>query len=85
MHLIISPLLFLIFWLHHTACSQLTVLVAQSCPTLCDPMDWTARLLCPWDFPGKSTGVSSCSPVKWNLANQGSEPDLHVAGRLFTI
>ena len=29
--------------------------VAQSCPTLCDPMD--NRLLCPWDFLGKSTEV----------------------------
>ena len=29
--------------------------VAQSCPTLCDPMD--TRLLCPWDFLGKGTGV----------------------------
>ena len=24
----------------------------------CDPMDWPARLLCPWNFPGKNTGVS---------------------------
>ena len=32
--------------------------VAQSCPTLCDPMDCSLPLLlCPWDFPGKSTGV----------------------------
>ena len=30
--------------------------VARSCPTLCDPMDPT-RLLCPWNFPGKNTGV----------------------------
>ena len=30
--------------------------VAQSCPTLSDPMQPT-RLLRPWDFPGKSTGV----------------------------
>ena len=29
--------------------------VAQSCPTLCDPMD--TRLLCPRYFLGKSTGV----------------------------
>ena len=30
---------------------------AQSCPTLYDPMDCSsARLLCPWDFPGKHTG-----------------------------
>ena len=33
------------------------VLVTQSCPTLCDPMDWPARLLCPRDSPGKNTGV----------------------------
>ena len=32
--------------------------VAQSCPTLCDPMDCSlARLLCLWDSPGKNTGV----------------------------
>ena len=30
--------------------------VAQSCPTLCDPMDCT-RLLRPWDSQGKNTGV----------------------------
>ena len=30
--------------------------IAQFCPTLCDPMDPT-RLLCPWNFPGKSTRV----------------------------
>ena len=34
------------------------VLVAQSCPTVCNPMDCSStRLLCPWDFPGKDTGV----------------------------
>ena len=33
--------------------------VAQSCPTLCNPMDCSqpTTLLCPWDFPGNSTGV----------------------------
>ena len=30
--------------------------VAQLCPTLCDPME-PARLLHPWDFLGKNTGV----------------------------
>ena len=29
----------------------------QSCPTLCDPVDWLPRLLNPWDSPGKNTGV----------------------------
>ena len=36
---------------------MVVVLVAQSSPTLCNPMDH-ARILCPWDFPGKNTGVS---------------------------
>ena len=30
----------------------------QSCPTLCDPIDkQPTRLHCPWDSPGKNTGV----------------------------
>ena len=30
----------------------------QSCPTLCDPRDkQPTRLPCPWDSPGKNTGV----------------------------
>ena len=34
------------------------LLVAQSCLTLRDPMNCSlARLLCPWDFTGKTTGV----------------------------
>ena len=30
--------------------------------SLCSAMDWLhpARLLCPWDFPGKNTGVGCC-------------------------
>ena len=55
--------------------------VAQSCLTLCDPMDYSLpRLLSPWDFPGKCTGVgchcllrpsrsvvcNSCNPMDCN-------------------
>ena len=37
---------------------QLSTCSAQSCLTLCDPQGlWLTRLLCPWDFPGKNTGV----------------------------
>ena len=37
---------------------MLCVLVAQSCLTLCDPMDCSStRLLCPWTSPGMNTGV----------------------------
>ena len=37
------------------------VKVAQSCLTLCDPMDRMepARLLCPWNSLAQNTGVSS--------------------------
>ena len=40
----------------------------QSCPMLCDPKDPT-RLPCPWDSPGKNTGVGchfllQCKKVK---------------------
>ena len=42
----------------------------QSCPTLCDPIDkQPTRLPCPWDSPGKNTGVGchfllQCMKVK---------------------
>ena len=29
----------------------------QSCPTLCDPIDGRPPGSCPWDSPGKNTGV----------------------------
>ena len=36
--------------------------VAQLCPTLCDPHGlYPARILCPWNSPGKNTGVGSRS------------------------
>ena len=39
-------------------CVCVCVLVAQLCPTLCDPDGLEpTRLLCPWDSPGKNTGV----------------------------
>ena len=47
--------------------------VAQSCPTLCDPMKPT-RLLRPWDFPGKSTGVGCHFLLQGLFMTQGSNP-----------
>ena len=35
---------------------QWEVLAAQTCPALCNTMDFT-RLLCPWNSPDKNTGV----------------------------
>ena len=40
--------------------------VAQSCPTLCEPMGPT-RLLSPWNFLGKSTGVGCHLCEEWTV------------------
>ena len=49
--------------------------VAQSCPTLSDPMDCSpTRLLRPWDFPGKSTGVGSIAFAPTLLCKRLNSP-----------
>ena len=48
--------------------------VAQSCPTLCDPMD--TRLLRPWDFLSKNTGVGCHFLLQGVFLTQGSNPGL---------
>ena len=45
--------------------------VAQSCPTLCDPMDYS-----PWNSPGQSTGVGYHSLLQGIFPSQGSNPGL---------
>ena len=35
----------------------LVVLVTQLCPTLCNPIDSTPPDSCPWNSPGKNTGL----------------------------
>ena len=49
-------------WIYHwatqeTHCIEVRVLAAQSCPILCNPRAVPARLLFPWNSPGKNTGV----------------------------
>ena len=53
-------------------------LVAQSCPTLCDPMDYSlpGPSVLPGDFPRKNTGVGSCSFLQGISPTQGSNPGL---------
>ena len=46
----------------------LKVKVAQSCSTLCDPMD------SPWNSRGQNTGVGSLSFLQGNLPNPGIQP-----------
>ena len=38
-----------------STCIQWNIKITQSCLTLCDPMD--TPVLCPWNSPGKNTGV----------------------------
>ena len=45
---------------------------------------WTvpARLLCPWDSPGKNTGVGSYSLLQEIFPTQGSNPGLPYCGQI---
>ena len=49
---------------------------AQSCPTLCDPMDCSPSVICPWDFPGKSTGLDCHFLPQRIFPTQGSNSGL---------
>ena len=49
--------------------SEVKILVAPSCLTLCDSTDCS---LCPWDSPGKNTGVDSHSLLQGILDVKGS-------------
>ena len=49
------------------------MLVAQPCPTCCDPRDlWPTRFLCPWNSLGKNTGVDCHCLLQGIFLNQGS-------------
>ena len=47
------------------------MLVAKSCPTLCNPWTVASQALYPWDFPGKNTGVGG----EWQFPFPGDLPD----------
>ena len=40
-----------------------------SCPTICDPLDWD--YLCPWNSPGKNTGVVAMPSFRKIFPTQG--------------
>ena len=52
--------------------------VALLCPTLCDPMDCMqpTRLLCPWNSPGQTIGVSCHSLLQGIFPTHVSNPGL---------
>ena len=51
---------------------KVKVLVALSCSTLCNTLDYS---FCPWNSPGKNTGVGSHSLLQVIFVIQGWSPD----------
>ena len=49
---------------------------SQGCLTLCHPIGCSARLPCPWDFPGKNTGVGCYFLLQGIFPTQGLNPSL---------
>ena len=46
-------------------------------PTFCDPVDYSPpKLLCPWNSPGKNTGVGCHFLLQGIFLTQGLNPDL---------
>ena len=59
----------------HTGPPQDTCLVAQSCPTLCDPMDCSPPgTSVHGDSPGKNVGVGCHALLPGDLPNPGIQP-----------
>ena len=56
------------------------VKVAQSCPNLCECMDYS-----PWNSPGQNVGVGSLSLLQGMFPSQGSNAGLPVWKRLYTL
>ena len=56
-------------------CMSRLYMCKSVCLTLCDPMDYT-RLLCPWNSPGKNTGVGYHALLQGIFPTQGSNLSL---------
>ena len=56
------------------------LLIMLSCSVVSDSLGphglWSTRLLCPWDFPGKNSGVDRRHLLKEIFPNQGLNPHL---------
>ena len=61
------------------------MLVAQSCPTLWLHGLWPTRLLCPWDSPGKNSGVGCHALLQGIFQPRDRTQVSCIAGRFFTI
>ena len=71
-----NTLSFLVELLHWFFFFFFWMLVTQSCLALCGPRLWPARVLCPWDSPGKDTGVGCHFLLQMIFLTQGLNPGL---------
>ena len=63
--------------LHTTVCAFVYAQLLQSCPTLCNPMDYKpARLPWSWDSPGKSIRVGCHAILQGIFLTQRWNPSL---------
>ena len=69
------------FSCHRTVLEKWKVLVTQSCPTLCDPMDCSRPLTLSMEFSRQEYWSGLPFPSPGNLPDQVS----HIAGRYFTV
>ena len=64
---------------------KVKVLASQLFPILCDPMGCNPPGSCPWNSPGKNTGVDSHSLLPGIFPTQGLSQVSRIASRFFTI
>ena len=68
---------FIICVIYPATCKHMHARSRQSSLTLCDPMNYSLPgLLCPWDSPGKNTGVSCHFLLQVIFPTQGSNSHL---------
>ena len=75
---VLCPFFFCLVYSPHVSYDLLPCMLStQLCPTLCDPINCSPpRLLCPWNFPGKNTGMCCHFLLQENFLTQRSNPCL---------
>ena len=64
-------------WTSCLHCELSSWVTLKECLTLLDPVDYSLpRILCPWNFPGKNTGVGCHFLPQGIFLTQGSNPSL---------
>ena len=77
------PLPQMLYWKEWHLCPK--VLVAQSCPTLCGPMDCSPPVSSPWDSPGKNTGVGCHALLQGIFQTRNQTRVSCTSGKFFTV